>query len=131
MIADGSLSEVPGVGQTMYQKIVALATTGRLEAYEELRRATPPGLVALLRVPGLGPKKIKALHDTLKVESLGDLRTAGEAGQIAGLKGFGEKTQAKILEGTAFIESTGDRILLSTARRLVAPVFESVRSTRT
>src|SRR5262245_8234460 len=53
VIADGSLAQVPGVGETMYQKIVALATTGRLESYDELRRNTPPGLVALLRVPGL------------------------------------------------------------------------------
>ena len=128
MIADGRLGAVPGVGETMYAKIVALATTGHLESYDELRRSTPPGLVALLRVPGLGPKKIKALHDTLKVESLADLRTAGESGKIAGLKGFGEKTQAKILEGIAFIESAGDRILLSQAGRLVGPLIAAVRA---
>src|SRR3954452_23271142 len=92
MIAAGSLAEVPGVGETMLKKIVELATTGRLAAYEELRKSTPPGLVALLRVPGLGPKKIKALHDTLKVESLADLRAAAESHRIAGLKGFGEQT---------------------------------------
>ncbi len=64
MIADGRLKEVPGIGDTMYAKIVQLATTGQLPAYDELRRSTPPGLVALLRIPGLGPKKIKALHET-------------------------------------------------------------------
>ncbi len=128
MIADGSLAEVPGIGETMYKKIIELATTGRLESYEELRKQTPSGLVALLRVPGLGPKKIKALHDELKVKSLADLRAAGEAGTIAGLKGFGDKTQAKILEGITFIESTGDRILQSRARRLVAPVIEAIRA---
>ena len=127
LISDGSLTEVPGVGETIYKKIVELVTTGRLESYETLRRETPPGLVALLRVPGLGPKKIKLLHDTLKVQSLADLRAAGQSGKIAGLKGFGEKTQAKILEGIAFIESTGDRVLLSRAQRLVAPVIEGVR----
>ena len=57
------------------------------------------GLIALLRVPGLGPKKIKFLFDELKVESLADLRKAGESGQIAALKGFGLKTEAKILDG--------------------------------
>ena len=128
LIADGTLAEVPGVGETMLKKIVELATTGRLEAYETLRRTTPTGLVALLRVPGLGPKKIKVLHDTLRVESLADLRAAADSGAIAGLKGFGEKTQAKILEGITFIESTGDRVLLSTARRLVAPVIGAVRA---
>ncbi len=128
MIDKGTLAEVPGVGETMLAKITRLATTGHLPAYDELRRQTPPGLVALLRVPGLGPKKIKALHDDLKVESLADLRAAAEAHRIAALKGFGEKTQAKILEGITFVESVGDRILQSQARRLVAPIIASVRA---
>jgi DNA polymerase (family X) len=127
MIADGSLKEVPGIGDTMHAKIVQLATTGQLPAYDELRRSTPPGLVALLRIPGLGPKKIKALHDTLKIESLADLRAAGDAGQIAKLKGFGAKTEAKILEGIAFVEKVGERVLQSDALRLVAPILAAVR----
>ncbi|WP_406696132.1 DNA polymerase/3'-5' exonuclease PolX [Singulisphaera sp. Ch08] len=127
MIADGRLAETPGIGETMFSKIVQLATTGHLPAYDELRRATPPGLVALLRVPGLGPKKIKVLHDELKIESLADLRAAGEAKKIAPLKGFGAKTEQKILDGISFVESVGDRILQSKARRLVAPIFDAVR----
>ena len=126
MIADGSLAEVPGIGETLLAKISQLATTGQLLAYEELRRSTPPGLVALLRVPGLGPKKIKALHDELKVESLADLRAAAESGKIAALKGFGDKTQAKILEGITFVESVGERILQA-SRRLAAPLVEALR----
>ena len=80
-----------------------------------------------MRIPGLGPKKIKALHDTLKIESLADLRAAGDAGQIAKLKGFGAKTEAKILEGIAFVEKAGERILQSDALRLVAPIIAAVR----
>src|SRR5580704_12065116 len=80
MIADGSLKEVAGIGETMYAKIVALATTGQLASYDDLRRSMPPSLVALLRIPGLGPKKIKALFETVKVESLAYLRAAAEAG---------------------------------------------------
>ena len=57
MIADGSLKEVPGIGETMYSKIVQLATTGQLASYDELKRSMPPGLVALLRIPGLGPEE--------------------------------------------------------------------------
>jgi DNA polymerase (family X) len=127
MIADGRLKEVPGIGDTMYAKIVQLTTTGQLPAYDDLRRSTPPGLVALLRVPGLGPKKIKTLHDELKIETLADLRAAAESRKIAGLKGFGEKTEAKIIEGIAFIEKSGDRILQSHALRLVTPIIEAVR----
>ena len=127
MIADGRLAEVPGIGETMLSKITQLSTTGHLPSFEDLKRATPPGLVALLRVPGLGPKKIKTLHDDLKVESLADLRAAGESGKIAGIKGFGAKTEAKILEGIDFLESVGDRILQSTARRLIEPIFRAVQ----
>jgi DNA polymerase (family 10) len=127
-IADGRLAAVPGIGATLFAKIVQLATTGQLPAYDDLKRATPPGLVALLRVPGLGPKKIKLLYDELKVESLADLRAAGASGQIAALKGFGAKTEAKILEGIDFLESVGDRILQSTARRLVEPLIAAVRA---
>ena len=104
-----------------------MSPPGHLPSYEDLVAKTPPGLVALLRVPGLGPKKIKLLHDDLKIESLADLRKAGEKGPIAELKGFGEKTQSKILEGIAFVESVGERILQSTAKRLVGPVFEALR----
>ena len=128
MIAGGSLKEVPGIGDTMYSKIVQLATTGHLPSYDELRRSTPPGLVALLRIPGLGPKKIKALHETLKIESMADLRAAGESGLIAKLKGFGAKTETKILEGIAFVEKAGERILQSDALRLVAPILAAVRA---
>ena len=127
MIVDGTLAEVPGIGETMHAKIVQLATTGELPSYDELRRNTPPGLVALLRIPGLGPKKIKALYETLKIESLADLRAAGAAGQIAGVKGFGARTEAKILEGIAFVEKAGERILQHRALRVVAPIVDAVR----
>ena len=128
MVADGSIAKVPNIGETMLEKITRLVTTGHLRSYEDLRKQTPPGLVALLRVPGLGPKKIKTLHDSLKIESLADLRKAAESGKIAPLPGFGEKTQKKILDGITFIESTGDRILQSTAIRLVTPILDAVRA---
>ncbi len=128
MIADGSLKDVSGIGETMHKKIVQLATTGRLAEHEELRRKTPPGLIALLRVPGLGPKKIKLLHEELAIESLADLRREAESGRIAALKGFGVKTEAKIKEGVAYIESMGDRILISQADLLASPVLAAVRA---
>jgi len=130
MIADGTLGETPGIGEAMRAKIAKLAVTGSLPEYDTLRAETPPGLVALLRVPGLGPKKIKALHETLSIEGLNDLRAAAESGQIARVKGFGPKTAAAVLEGLDFVESVGDRILQSTARRLVAPIAEAVRNVK-
>ncbi|WP_337173421.1 DNA polymerase/3'-5' exonuclease PolX [Paludisphaera sp.] len=130
MIADGSLADVPGIGETLYAKIVQLATTGRLPAYDQLRAETPPGLLALLRVPGIGPKKIKALREALHIQSLADLRAAAEAGQIAKVKGFGAKTEANILEGIGFLETTGNRILQNEALAIAAPILEFVRGRR-
>ncbi len=130
MITDGSLKQVPGIGETMYSKIVQLATTGQLPAFDELKRSMPQGLVALMRIPGLGPKKIKVLYDELKIDSLADLRAAGESGRIAGMKGFGAKTQTNILAGISFVEKSSERILQSTARRLVAPIVEQLKNHR-
>ena len=90
------------------------------------RDAARPGRPAA-RARARARRRSRPCTTTLKIESLADLRAAAEAGQIAGLKGFGAKTEAKILEGIAFVESVGDRILQSTARRLVAPIFEAVR----
>jgi DNA polymerase (family 10) len=126
MVADGSLAGVPGIGETMLRKIAQLATTGHLPSYDDLRRETPPGLVALLRVPGLGPKKIKVLRDELQISSLADLRSAAEKGQIAGVKGFGDKTAARILQGIKFLEKSGDRVLQNRARSLIGPVYQAV-----
>lgn len=128
MIADGSLAKVPGIGETLYAKIVQLATTGHLPEYEKLRKETPPALIALLRVPGIGPKKVKALHEALNIESLSDLRAAAENGRIAKVKGFGPKTEANILEGISFIETSGNRILQDEALALATPILEWLRS---
>lgn len=127
-IAEDTLGAIPGIGDTLRSKIIQLVTTGRLPAYDDLCRRTPPGLVALLRIPGLGPRKIQQLHAALKIESLADLRRAAQSGQIAPLKGFGAKTEAKILEGIAFVETASERVLQSTARRLADPLLAAVRA---
>ncbi len=129
-VTSGELAKTPGIGEAMYEKIVRLATTGQLDAYDELRQAVPSGLVALLRVPGLGPKKIKTLHEDLKISSLEDLKQAATSGVIARQKGFGEKTAARILEGLAFLEKSGDRMLQSTALRLVTPLVAWLREAK-
>lgn len=120
-LARGELADVPGLGPAMLEKIARLVTTGGLPEHDDLRRETPPGLIALLRVPGLGPSKIKALRDELGIGSLAELKAAAESGRLASVKGFGAKTQAKILEGVAFVETIGQRMLQHHARRRAAP----------
>src|SRR5205823_1678479 len=103
VVAAGKLTEIPGIGATLKDKITTLVTTGHLPFYEDLRKQTPPGLFQLMRLPGMGPKKVKALYDQLRIDDLDKLKAACETDQVAGLRGFGAKTQQKILEGIAFL----------------------------
>jgi DNA polymerase (family 10) len=125
-LARGTLDEVPGIGAAMLAKIARLVTTGDLPELDALRQETPAGLHRLLRVPGLGPSKIALLRETLGIGGLDDLRAAAEDGRLAGVKGFGPRTRAKILDGIAFVERSRDQALQSTARRRVAPLVEAL-----
>lgn len=127
LVAEKRLAEIKGIGESMQEKITTLVTTGRLPYYEELRASLPHGLVEMLRIPGMGPKKVRAVYDELGIDSLPKLRQACESGQIAQLKGFGEKTQQKILEGLKFLDQAGKRFLLSEAQEIAHRVFERLR----
>ena len=128
VVAEARLGELKGIGEALQQKITELVTTGRLQYYEDLKAATPPGLVAMLDIPALGPKKTKALHDALGIESVEQLEQACKDGRIAGLKGFGEKTQANILEGIHRRRSYATRHLLSEALPRAQTLLEALRS---
>jgi DNA polymerase (family X) len=128
VVAEERLGELKGIGEALQQKITELVTTGRLGYYEDLKAATPPGLVAMLDIPGLGPKKIKALHDELGIETVEQLEQACKDGKIAGLKGFGEKTQTNILEGINRRRSYASRHLISEALPRAEPLLEALRS---
>ncbi|HOY59992.1 MAG TPA: helix-hairpin-helix domain-containing protein, partial [Verrucomicrobiota bacterium] len=80
LVAEQRLSEIKGIGQALQEKITTLVTTGRLPYYEELKASLPAGLTDLLLIPGLGPKKVKALHEQLEIESVEALEAACHAG---------------------------------------------------
>ncbi|ADV61995.1 PHP domain protein [Isosphaera pallida ATCC 43644] len=129
-IKDGgkALEGLPGLGSSMLRKVAQLALTGQLAELDELRRTTPPGLLELYRVPGLGPSKIKALREGLQIESLAALKTAAQTGQLARLKGFGPKSQASILEAIAFLEQASSRCLLDQADGFARALSQSLAS---
>ena len=127
MIAEERLGEIKGIGEALQEKITTLITTGRLPYYEELKAATPPGLLEMLQIPGLGPKKVKRLHDELGIESIEALEAACVAGKIAVLDGFGEKTQAKIIEGITFKRTYASKHHLSTALVAAEPILDALR----
>src|SRR5438552_1269159 len=112
VVAAGKLSEVPAIGATLQEKITTLVTTGSLPFYDHLKQKTPPGLIKMLRLPGMGPKKVKALYAELGIDDLDKLKAACEHDEVANLKGFGAKTQQKIMEGLAFLDQAGERVRL-------------------
>jgi DNA polymerase (family X) len=128
VVAEARLGDIKGIGDALQQKITELVTTGRLQYYEDLKASIPPGLVAMLDIPGLGPKKIKALHDELGLETVVQLEQACKDGKIAGLKGFGAKTQTNILEGISRRRSYASRHLISEALPRAEPLLEALRS---
>lgn len=128
VIAAGRLGDIPGIGKALTEKIETLHTTGELEFYDKLVASVPSGLMDLLEVPGLGGKKIKALHEQLGIDSIESLTQACNAGKVAELKGFGEKTQEKILSGIKNREAYAARHLWWDARRVVDEILPELRA---
>jgi DNA polymerase (family 10) len=128
-------TELPAVGAIIQEKVLALADTGAIPAAEKLRAKFPPGLVALTRLPGLGPKRARRLYEELGIDSLDALETAAEAHRIRDLKGFGAKAEDALLatvvaarEREAAGEAEGARIVLSRALAVAEPLVAALRA---
>ena len=127
IVAENRLGEIKGIGEALEKKITELVRTGKLAYYDELKAAIPPGLIEMLEIPGLGPKKIQALNQKLGVDSVGKLEAACKSGKVARLDGFGEKTQANILEGLERRRNYASKHLLNDAWRAAEPLLENLR----
>ncbi|AEF16653.1 PHP domain protein [Thermoanaerobacterium xylanolyticum LX-11] len=115
LIKEDRLKDVKGIGDALNKKLTELITTGRLEYYENLKASIPEGLIEMLKIPGLGPKKIKTLYDKLDIKTVGELEYACIENRLVELPGFGEKTQKKILEGIQFIKQFSGKHLFMDA----------------
>ena len=127
LVAEKRLGEIKGIGEALEQKITELVETGKLKYYDELKASIPPGLIKMLEISGLGPKKIQALNKKLGVDSIEKLEAACKAGKVAELDGFGDKTQANILEGIERKRTYASKHLLSQALRAAEPLLENLR----
>ncbi|RPI76970.1 MAG: PHP domain-containing protein, partial [Planctomycetaceae bacterium] len=116
------LDALPGIGADLAGKVTQIVETGMLSQLEELRAQVPAGVVAMLRIPGVGPKKAAALFKELGVTSLETLREACESGAVAKLRGFGAKTAAAILDGLTQAEQAGQRLYLAE----IAPLADEI-----
>ena len=123
------LTELPGIGDGIAKEIRALVETGSLPQRQQLVAMIPPGLLELLRIPGLGPKRVKLFHEELKVNGVADLKAALDAGKIAKLPGFGAKLLEKLREGVA-AAATGDgqkRMVLHEAEQYARAIVEYLK----
>jgi DNA polymerase (family 10) len=128
LVSEKRLGEIKGIGEALEQKITELVETGKLIYHEELKAATPPGFFEMLQLSGVGPKKIKALHDKLGIDSIEQLEAACKSGKVAELDGFGKKTAANILEAIQLKQTYASKHLLSDALRAAEPVLENLRA---
>src|SRR5581483_11973377 len=107
-----ALKEIPGVGESIAEKIEEFLKTGHVKYLDALKKKTPVRLDELTRVEGLGPKSIKKLNQELGITNLKELRKAAKAGKIAAIPGFGKKTEENILKGIGFASTAGQRFVL-------------------
>ncbi len=117
LVASGEIQNIKGIGSGLSEKIAEMVKKGKSSYLLELRRSIPPGVLELLKVPGLGPKKAKVLYEELDLHNLGELEYACKENRLLDLKGFGAKTQENILKGIEMLKKTSGRFLFDVAWR--------------
>jgi DNA polymerase (family 10) len=122
------LTDLPGIGGGIAKEITMLVETGTLPQRQQLVATIPPGLLELLRIPGLGPKRVKLFHDKLNVNSVADLRQALDAGRVAQLGGFGPKLLEKIREGVTGKAAGPSRMVLHEAEQYARALVEYLQA---
>jgi len=127
---EDGLKEIPGIGESLAQKIVEYLKTGKIQEYEKYRSKIPVNLKELTQVEGLGPKMIYALYKNLKITNLKELEKAALKGQIKKLPHFGEKTEQNILESIAFLKRSQGRFLLSEALFLAEDIITQLKEVK-
>lgn len=128
LIDGGKLADIPGLGEALVDKITTLRRDGVLPFHQKLKASIPAGLLEVMQIPGLGPKKVRALWTQLAVEDLAKLKEVCEAGAVAELKGFGAKTQEKILEGIKNRIAYGKRHRWYEAAAIAEPILAGLRA---
>jgi DNA polymerase (family 10) len=127
LVAEDRIEELPGIGEALHQKITELVKTGHLKYYEDLRASIPEGLLAMMDIPALGPKKIKVLHEKLGITNVAKLEAACQAHRVRELPGFGAKTEEKLLAGIAQARDYSALFLYAEAWAQAEDIREALR----
>jgi DNA polymerase (family 10) len=126
----GTPPKLPGAGPALSQKLAELSETGSLAYHEKLHAQVPDGLLEILKVPGVGPRTVKLLHEERGIDSLDALRAAAADGQLRGVKGLSERTEGNILTGIAHLERKITRVVLHEADEMIVGLLEHLRAVR-
>ncbi|MEZ4622054.1 MAG: helix-hairpin-helix domain-containing protein [Caldilineaceae bacterium] len=127
--ATGKLQSIPGSGKGIAGALNELFTTGAVVEFDELQVQVPPGVVEMMQVPDMGPKKARRLWEELDITSVAALKSAAEAGKLRALKGFGAKSEEKILKGIDLLAKRGDeRTPIGDARPLALSLLEGLHA---
>ena len=121
------LTELPGIGKDLAAKINELSRTGHLRFLENLQRKTPEGILQLLKIPSLGPKRVQKLLQLLQVKNLQDLKKAVQDKKIRTVAGFGKKLEEQIAQELTLQQDNPKRFLWTTAQQLISPLFEQLQ----
>jgi DNA polymerase (family 10) len=124
-----ALQELPGIGADLAGKIARMCRTGEFALLRQLTRKTPESLVAMLRIPGVGPKRAKLIYKKLGVKTLSELERAARAGRLSKLPGMGKALEQAILEGIAQDKAHVARVPLAHAEAYIRPLIEVLRAT--
>ncbi len=125
---EGKLREIPGVGESIVKKIQEILATGKLDYLEKLRKEVPSGLKEIVAVPDVGPKTAMILYKEMGISSIDQLKAAAEGHRLHHLKGFGEKTEERILQGIKTLESKRGRMLLGEAYPVASAYVDYLRT---
>jgi DNA polymerase (family 10) len=128
LVATGELRTVKGIGEGLARVVTELVQNGKSAEHEKVRSSLPGGLLQMLRISGLGPKKVKVLYDKLKIKSIAELKSACEAHRLAKLDGFGAKTEENILKGIELLSRVSDKHHYHLARQAADKILSAVSS---
>lgn len=121
------LENIPKIGKSIHEKIVEIVKTGKSKFHDDLLKELPPGLLELLEVSGVGPKKVQLLYDKLRIQSVDELEKAAKEGKLRGLPHMGEKTEEKILKAIGDLKSHKGRFRLSLALSYAEPLVDYLK----
>jgi len=128
LVETGEIRKVKGIGESIAKVISDLVLKGKSPDHEDLKKGFPPGIFDMMKIQGMGPKKVAFLYKKLKISSIDELEKAAKAGKLEKLEGFGKKTEENILLGIEQLRKHSSKFHINVAENAAQTIFESIKS---